>query len=64
MCYVIVTIRSLFWTLLSVAIVLGHLVALMTSQWLLGAEEELQSASNYLYNTDNSHRASGHRSAT
>lgn len=53
MCYVIVTIRSLFWTLLSVAIVLGHLVALMTSQWLLGEEATVNSASN-LYGTDNS----------
>ncbi|XP_071497938.1 LHFPL tetraspan subfamily member 2a protein-like [Diadema antillarum] len=53
MCYVIITIRSLFWTLLSIAIVLGHLVALMTSYWLLGEEEMLLGSSN-LYSTDNS----------
>ncbi|XP_054750674.1 LHFPL tetraspan subfamily member 2a protein-like [Lytechinus pictus] len=52
MCYVIITIRSLFWTLLSVSIVLGHLVALMTSQWLLGEERTISSASN-LYGTEN-----------
>ncbi|CAH1252232.1 LHFPL2 [Branchiostoma lanceolatum] len=35
-CYVIVTCRSLLWTLLSIAAALANLAALMTAQWLVG----------------------------
>ncbi|XP_051907751.1 LHFPL tetraspan subfamily member 2a protein [Hippocampus zosterae] len=36
MCHVIVTCRSMLWTLLSIAAALGQLMAFMSSDWLVG----------------------------
>ncbi|XP_071942325.1 LHFPL tetraspan subfamily member 2a protein-like [Antedon mediterranea] len=36
MCFVIVTSRSLLWSLLSIAVTLGHLIALAQPYWLIG----------------------------
>lgn len=42
MFFIVVTIRSLAWTLLSVATVLMHVMALISSYWLLGPLSEMQ----------------------
>lgn len=41
MFFIVVTIRSLAWTLLSVATVLMHILALMKSYWLIGPQFEI-----------------------
>ncbi|CAH1789276.1 unnamed protein product [Owenia fusiformis] len=48
MCYVIVTCRSMLWTLLTVAATLAIAAALITPQWLIGTERQpgLKSRSN------------------
>ncbi|XP_070537362.1 LHFPL tetraspan subfamily member 2a protein-like [Ptychodera flava] len=41
MCYVIVTCRSLLWTLLSIAAALAMTAALITPQWLIGPRRKV-----------------------
>ena len=41
MCLVIVTCRSMLWTLLSIIVCLMHIYSLMSPQWLLGTEDVL-----------------------
>ncbi|XP_033124236.1 LHFPL tetraspan subfamily member 2a protein-like [Anneissia japonica] len=57
MCFVIVTSRSLLWSLLSIAVVLGHLIALGQPYWLIG-----ESRSKYIGDHTNVTRPEGETS--
>ncbi|CDQ79993.1 unnamed protein product [Oncorhynchus mykiss] len=37
MCHVIVTCRSMLWTLLSIVVAFGELIAFMSTDWLVGS---------------------------
>lgn len=45
MCHVIVTCRSMFWTLLSIVVAFAELIAFMSPDWLLGFPRSDPSAS-------------------
>lgn len=52
MFFIVVTIRSLAWTLLSVATVLMHVLALMKSYWLIGPPFEILETDEDVHITD------------
>ncbi|KAG8456518.1 hypothetical protein GDO86_002340 [Hymenochirus boettgeri] len=42
MCHVIVTCRSMLWTILSIVVAFGELIAFMSADWLIGKAKSLE----------------------
>ncbi|XP_005992697.1 LHFPL tetraspan subfamily member 2a protein [Latimeria chalumnae] len=55
MCHVIVTCRSMLWTLLSIVVAFAELIAFMSAEWLIGKAKTV----NHSSSTDNRTGASG-----
>lgn len=53
MCYVIVTSRTLLWTLLTISSAMAMLAAVVTPQWLVGVPEKHPSTSSNNNNNNN-----------
>ncbi|CAK8696224.1 LHFPL tetraspan subfamily member 2 protein-like [Clavelina lepadiformis] len=58
-CYVIVTVRSLLWALLSITVCLAELAAFMSAHWLVGQSTPIQSNGSNVVLSQESVRTTG-----